>query len=500
MANPSVNVDINAIDKTKRAADSAKTRLGGIGSKAKTTFGNISTLALGPVGAIAGLGGAALALVTNFASTADEFSKLSQRTGESTENLSKLRHAFDQNDLSSAQFEKTMRRLTERIGQGEGASEKIDAQFAALGITWEELESLSPTEQFALITDEISKLDDKQAQAAASSDIFGKKLGPDLLTVIEGGRQGLADYAEEAEALGKVVDQDTADSAAAFNDALDEVSDVLGSLGNELGAVLLPVLVELVNNLLPVFQTLIKAISPLLRIAGAVVSRLAGFVGALIGKFLEFVEGLGIIDFLNSLAESFGTGEGFITGFGDTVKNVLSTVAAIFRGVFKFIGDIIKFGVALYIAYIKDLAFGIVSLIQGGLNGAISVVEKFVNFVKNLFFDMADIVLGIIKSLISGIIQPLIDGLRAIPFGAGNPLADSLEGFLGSIAVNRPDDISIGRVDLVGGLGLQGGNIQSVIGGGFPVLNINVEGSILSEGDLANVVNKVSTVGLVGAG
>ena len=504
MADPSINVDIKATDKTKAATITARNRFGSIGGKAKSAFSNISALALGPVGAIAGIGAAALGLVTNFASTADEFSKLSQRTGISTEELSKLRHAFDQNDLTAEQFEKTLTRMNNAIGSGEGASKKVDAALEQLGITWEELEGKTPTEQFHLLADSLSDVEDVQERVAISSDIFGEKLGGSLQTVVEGGAAGLEAYAEEAEELGKVISQETADEAASFNDTVDEIGDVLGSVGNTLGDTLIPLLNTLAQTVLPLVKTGIRLFRPVLQLAGVIIGNVATVLATLIGYFLQFIEDTGILDFLDSLAEGFGDGEDFITGFGDTVKNVLTTVGNIFRGVFKFIGDVIKFGVSLYIAYIKDLAFGIVSFIEGGINGFLSIIEEGLNFGAGLFKDFVNGVISFIEGLANSIIDIIVGLIEPHNVGLNwhflNPIIEGLEAARPDFGRVDLDRIEVGRVDLIGSTGLEGGNIQSVIAGGFPVLNINVEGSILSEGDLANVVNKVSTVGLVGAG
>ena len=73
MANPEVIVDIKAKDETSKGVNKAKGSLGSFGSAASALAGPVGI----GVGVVTGLGAAAFGIVTNFADSADEISKLS---------------------------------------------------------------------------------------------------------------------------------------------------------------------------------------------------------------------------------------------------------------------------------------------------------------------------------------------------------------------------------------------------------------------------------------
>ena len=172
----------------------------------------------------------------------------------------------------------------------------------------------------------------------------------------------------------------------------------------------------------------------------------------------------------------------------------------------------IKFGVNLWVGYIKDLAFGIVSFIEKGLNGFISAFEKAFNFVKNLVFDVVDAILGVIESLVNGIIQAMLDvvspiaGTIADIGGFASRLKETLEGSFLSLSVTRSPDISVGRVNLTGSLGLTGGNTAGVVAGGLPqfiapqiTVNVDAPNYVGTSDELASAVQRAIDTGAVSA-
>ena len=186
------------------------------------------------------------------------------RTNVSAEALSAYKYQFDQADLSSAQLEKTFRRLNVRVLSSTSATKGAKEGIAALGLDIEDIQAMNPDEAFRTIAQAISEVEDPAEQAGIASEIFGKKLGPDLLTVLQTGEGGIDAYKQKAEDLGLVISQETADQGAEFNDALQDLESTFTALGNELGAALLPFFTDLVKKLLPAFEKLMTAISPIL--------------------------------------------------------------------------------------------------------------------------------------------------------------------------------------------------------------------------------------------
>ena len=484
MANPEVIVDIKAKDDTGPGVRKAKGSIGGLGSAASALAGPVGI----GVGAIVAVGAVSFGAVKDLANLGDEISKLSDRTNVSAEALSAYKYQFEQADLSSADLEKTFRRLNVRVLSSESRTKAAGRAIEGLGLDINEIEKMSPDEAFRTIAQAISEVESPAEQAGIASEIFGKKLGPDLLTVLQQGEQGIDDYAKKAEDLGQVIDQKTADQGAEFNDSLQDLGKTFTSLGRELGAILLPIFLDLIKNLLPPFKTLIQGISPILRIIGTVIGVIAELFGKWIGLIVEFIASTGIFDFLNAVADQF-------TSVGDAVTGV----GGIFERVFNFIKVLIESYVRVYIAFIKDFVFALVSYIQTGMNTWINIINAGLSAGQGLFNFFVKGVLSIIDGLINlvgGAINSLLDAGGVLTAGIGRIETSNLAGGFEGIQLGRID-----TVDLVGGLGLTGGNLATAVGeAGTNIHNaitVNVQGSVVSEDELGGMINQVAQTGLI---
>ena len=431
-----VIVGIVADDRTKAGVDSAKSSLQGLSGAAAGALGAASAAALGLGGAILGAGGAALGTVANFAQTADALAKMSQRTGVSVESLSGLRHAFSLSDLSAADLEKTFRRVNSRLITGARATESTHEALAELGLVQEEFANLSPEEAFKKLADSIASIEDPARRSSLAADTLGQNLGPRLLTVLEGGAAGINDLQEEAESLGIVVGEETANQAATFNDNLERMGAFTEGLGNTLSEKLLPILNTMIETALPLMEDLFERISPILESAGAVVGELATQFLALVGPVLEFVES-GVGDIFANLfgegGESGGLSEDFerinsqigelVESITEVLGPVINTLADIFGRVFGFISEVVGIvfeHIGGILSSFIDVVISVVDFISAIFSGDFSkifeaagnIVEKVFTFIGNIIGYAVDIVISLIKNLGSGIVKFGIEGFN----------------------------------------------------------------------------------------
>jgi len=143
--------------------------------------------------------------------------------------------------------EKATRKMSVGIAEAAAGSATAQAELAALGLTAERLQGLSPDQQFAAIADTLAMIADPGAKAAAAMNIFGKS-GTNLIPMLNGGSKGIADMMKEAEALGLVMSGQDASAAAKLDDVLDQLWGTIESVKNAIGASLAPVLTQLGEN------------------------------------------------------------------------------------------------------------------------------------------------------------------------------------------------------------------------------------------------------------
>ena len=104
---------------------------------------------------MAGLGAAMLAPLLGaakaFSSMGDEVAKMAKRTGVSVETLSELRYVASQTGTDFGTLENAFRKMQRSIyDAGRGLPTQVDA-LKDLGLTFKDLDGLSPEQQFKLL-------------------------------------------------------------------------------------------------------------------------------------------------------------------------------------------------------------------------------------------------------------------------------------------------------------------------------------------------------------
>lgn len=198
------------------------------------------------------MGGAILAAgalsIKTFAAMGDEVAKMALRTGFSTEALSELRHAAELSGTSLSSLEKASKTLSGAILDAGFGLETYVRAFDKIGLSYEQLKGLSPEDQFLAVMEALAGVTDESEKAALAADIFGRA-GTQLLPMLADGTEGLKAMRQEAHELGIVFDQEAADKAAEFNDALTRVKGAVSGLKMTMAEVLVPTLISVIDKI-----------------------------------------------------------------------------------------------------------------------------------------------------------------------------------------------------------------------------------------------------------
>ena len=205
----------------------------------------------------AGLGGAVsvgglLTVAKSVADTADAMAKLSARTGVATEALSKLSYAASLSDVSEGGLAKGLRTLNTLAADAAAGVPKASATLDALGISAVDASGKvrSADKVFADVADRFAIMADGPDKARLAVELFGDKLGPELIPLLNAGAAGLAAMGEEAEALGIVIGTDLAKKSEEFNDNLSRLQRLSEGAAISIGNELIPALNDLVSEFL----------------------------------------------------------------------------------------------------------------------------------------------------------------------------------------------------------------------------------------------------------
>lgn len=185
----------NTMQGIERAAGTAKAALGALG---------------------VGIGvGAIVAYAKSVLEAAEGLNKMSQKIGMSVEDLSKLKYAADQSDVSMESLAKGAKKLSAGMIEAGDKTSKSGKLFAALGVDLSQ--GINPA--LEKIADTFKALPDGPLKAALAVELFGKA-GMDMIPFLNQGADGIRKMKEEATRLGLVMTTEMAQAAEKFNDSL----------------------------------------------------------------------------------------------------------------------------------------------------------------------------------------------------------------------------------------------------------------------------------------
>lgn len=324
--------------------------LKGIDGKLKNIGGAVSntgkTLAVAGAG-IAGIGAAMVgpfaAGVTQFVAFGDTLNKMSARTGFTAEALSELGFAAEQSGTNLQTLEGAVVKMQRAITDAADGSDKMAETFATLGLTIEELQGLTPDQQFQKIAAAIATIEDPTERAARAMQIFGRS-GTQLLPLIG---SDIAALRQEAEALGITLSTDDANAAAELGDAINRVGRSVKAVFTQLGAAVAQPLITALGYVVQVSSAAAnwaknnKAVTATIAAVG--VAFIA--IGSVVGTVGVAVAGLGAV--ISGFASA-------VVALAPLVAPVVAAVAPVAGIVVGVAAGVIAIGAAL--AYVTNEA------------------------------------------------------------------------------------------------------------------------------------------------
>jgi len=291
----------NAIDKTREVGAS---RLEALADQ----FKEVGSSILLPLASLATLTGAFEAFKAQI-ERADSANKLSASLGLSVEALTQLEHAADLADISTDQLSTGLRQLSNNAALSvESSTGNAAKAFQTLGVNVKTASgSLKSTDQlFADVADKFANLGNSSTKTSLAMQIFGRS-GAALIPLLNEGRDGLKQLADQSDQLGLTISSQAAASAEEFNDKLTVLGERITGVISRVTQEALPAFNALVDQ----FDSLISdgpLMSTVFTLLEGGVRDLTSFMVQLVGATKELSELLGG---LSLAAEGLQRGEGF---------------------------------------------------------------------------------------------------------------------------------------------------------------------------------------------
>lgn len=292
-------------------------------------FGSaVQTLGKGLFGVGAGLAAPMATAAKLFADAGSDLVDMSQRTGASVEALSELGYAAEQSGTDLATLEGGLRKMQKAVVAAANGSDSAVATLSQLGLTAQQLQRLSPDQQFELIADRLSQIQNPAEKAALAMELFGKT-GTSLLPLMTNGAEGIIALRQQARELGLVMSTEDAQAAEAFGDTLDTLWKVLRMGVVQIGAAVAPVLSDLAETITRVAVTVASWIKENRALLATVFKVALGIMaaGAALFALGAVISGIGSgFGLVATLVTGLGTAIGFI---GLVLGAILTPVGAV---------------------------------------------------------------------------------------------------------------------------------------------------------------------------
>ena len=290
-----------------------------------------------------------------------------------------------------------------------------------IGLALVDIKDLDPEEQFRLITNAISRVEEPSVRAAVAQKLFGGA-GKELLPTLAAGRDALDELTAEAERNGNIMSTETVRGAEEVNDAMNSAKQALAGLATGGFAKVLPFVRTLV------FWFKDKVVPTIKRDVVPIIKAFAKILGETLAPIIKDT----IIPGVKRLAALFGDGGG---GQGEGLRKVIKILQKIFEVALPIIAAVVEtsfkiiFGlIELLITNIAAIAEFLTAVFTGDWRAAwqaiLKIIKSFADFFGRILRAAFDLVgklfaqFGInLGTVAKGIADNVVNALLAIPRG-----------------------------------------------------------------------------------
>lgn len=242
-----LGLDTSEYDSALEGAESSANSFGSSLSNGLGTAARVGAAAVVATTAAVVAGSAAFVNgISDVASYADNIDKMSQKLGMSAEAYQEWDFIMQHAGTSIESMQASMKTLA-------SAAETGNEAFEQLGLSQEEIASMSQEELFGATIEALQNVEDETQRTYLASQLLGRgatELGP-LLNM---SAEEVDNMRQEVHDLGGIMSDEAVSAGATFQDSLQNVQTALGGLKNNLLADFLPSISTVMDGLSAIFS------------------------------------------------------------------------------------------------------------------------------------------------------------------------------------------------------------------------------------------------------
>lgn len=388
------------LGKAQKKGQSFGNKLGGFLKGGAVAIAGLTT-------AVAGLTTAFVAGANKVADYGDNVDKMSQKIGISAEAYQKWDYVMQRAGTSVDNLKMGMKTLSQQAQQNA-------EEFQRLGISQEEVASLSQEELFERTIKGLADMEEGTERAVLASKLLGRA-GVDLGPLLNQGSGAIEEQMEIAEKYGMIMPDSAVKASAAFKDSVTTMNMTITGLKNRLMGDFLPSLTQVTDGLAKVFTGDMSGADDIVAGIDSLVQGITDKMPQVLELGGKIVEGLGQA-IMNSAPKLFQEGTKMITSFfGSLVQKLPEIVSvgtdiitSIIDGIASALPDLIDAIPDIIVSLVTALAQNLPKIVESGGRLIISLVEGLIKAVPELIKQIPYIIsqlVSAIGSMLGSIVQ-----------------------------------------------------------------------------------------------
>lgn len=391
-----VELDDSGLDKEVSKTESSLSSkfgkaAGGIGKAALAGFSVGAT-------AVAGLTKSIMDGAKQTAAYGDNVDKLSQKIGISAEAFQEWDYVFGQNGADISILETGMKTLSSAVADAGNGSKSAVEKFDKLGLSFEDLGKMSQEDMFGAVLAQLQSMPEGAERTALAADLLGKsamELGP-LLNQTAEDTEALKQQAHD---LGAVMSDEAVKDAAAYTDAMDNMSHAVDGAKNQLAGSLLPALTDITNGFAGM-------------IAGS-----EGAVDQIVSGFEDLATSLtdaipGVVDLITGLVESIATvapqiiqtlADALLSSIPELLPVATDLILQLAQMLIEMAPELVQVGLQVILQLVMGIAQALPELIPACVDAVLAIVDALIDNVDLLIDASIALIIGLAEGLIAAI-------------------------------------------------------------------------------------------------
>ena len=327
----------------------------------------------------------------------DEIDKTSQKLGLSKQAYQEWDYVMHLAGTEMSSMTTGLKTLTNKLDDAKNGSEDAVAMFDKLGISIEDINSMSREELFAKTIAGFQGMADSTERAALANDLFGKS-GQNLTPLFNQSAKETQALIKEAHEYGMIMSDDAVSASAAFQDSLTKMENTIAGVKNSMIGDLPPSLTMVTDGLAKVFkgdmsgadmmaEGINSTIEGLTNAIPTIISTMTTIITTVAQKLPELLTTLvtAIIDVMPQFTDGI---LGMLPTLLETIYSLLTEVSSNLGNLISPIIDalpalILQIATAMD-AYRPQFLAGIVQLIDAIVDDMPEILDKFVAILPDL--------------------------------------------------------------------------------------------------------------------